>query len=229
MQAIEPCLSPGPGIEKYADMARPGRPRDPADGILTRWCMSTLIETSLEFHPVTHDRLPDLERFSGEHGKFRYCSCMRWRMTSSRFKESTARERAAALAGLVLGGTPVGILAYAQDRPVGWCSVAPRETYEGLARYKVLPRLDDEPVWAVVCFFIDREFRRRGSTRGLLGAAVGYAVSSGASIIEGYPVAPNSGLYTYMGSPATFGAAGFVDVTPPGRERRVMRYVAGKQ
>ncbi len=149
-------------------------------------------------------------------------------MTSSRFKESTAEERAAALAGLVRGGTPVGILAYAQDRPVGWCSVAPRETYEGLARYKALPRLDDVPVWSVVCFFIDRHFRRRGATRGLLRAAVDYAVSSGASIIEGYPVAPDSGLYTFMGSPTTFDAAGFADVTPPGQERRVMRYVAGK-
>ena len=29
--------------------------------------------------------------------------------------------------------------------------------------------------------------------------------------------------YTYMGSPATFVKAGFTDVTPPGRERRIFR------
>jgi hypothetical protein len=28
-----------------------------------------------------------------------------------------------------------------------------------------------------------------------------------------------------MGSPAAFSAAGFVDVTPKGRERRVMRHI----
>jgi hypothetical protein len=28
----------------------------------------------LEFHPVTAERLPDLARFSEQHGKFRYCS-----------------------------------------------------------------------------------------------------------------------------------------------------------
>ena len=32
-------------------------------------------------------------------------------------------------------------------------------------------------------------------------------------------------LYTYMGSTETFRAAGFHDVTPPGRTRLVLRYV----
>jgi GNAT superfamily N-acetyltransferase len=184
-------------------------------------------DRTLEFHPVTPERLGDLERFSREHGKFRYCSCMRWRMTGTRFKESTADERAARLEGLVKDGTPVGVLAYADGRPVGWCSVAPRETYAALERSRALARLDDAPVWAVVCFFIDRGFRRRGATEGLLRAAVQYAVSCGASVIEGYPVPPDSRLYTFMGSPATFVKAGFVDVTPDGSERRFMRYVAG--
>ena len=31
--------------------------------------------------------------------------------------------------------------------------------------------------------------------------------------------------YTYMGSPATFVKAGFTDVTPPGRERRMFRII----
>jgi hypothetical protein len=35
------------------------------------------------FHPVTPERLPALQRFLQQHGKFRYCACMRWRMRSS--------------------------------------------------------------------------------------------------------------------------------------------------
>jgi hypothetical protein len=69
--------------------------------------------------------------------------------------------------------------------------------------------------------------RRQGVTLGLLNAAIAYARSQGATIIEGYPVAPGARLYTYMGSPATFLKAGFVDVTPPGRNRLVMRYTTG--
>lgn len=179
----------------------------------------------LKFHPVTPARLPDLERFSEAHGKFRYCSCMRWRLRSTEFQHSTKDDRVAALEKLVRHGTPVGVLAYLEKEPVGWCSIAPRETYGALEHYRALPRLDDAPVWSVVCFFVDRRVRRQGVTLGLLKAAVKYARSRGAKIIEGYPVEPGPRLYTYMGSPSIFRQAGFHDVTPPGQARRIMRYV----
>ena len=177
-----------------------------------------------QFHPVTPARLPELARFIAKHGKFRYCACMRWRMTSSEFSRSTKEGRAEALERLARAGTPIGVLAYLDQEPVGWCSIAPRECYAGLERYRALPRTDERPVWSVVCFFVSATIRRRGVTIGLLKAAVGYAGAQGAEIIEGYPVEPGPRLYTYMGSPATFRAAGFRDVTPPGQARRVMRY-----
>lgn len=179
-----------------------------------------------EYHPVTQERLTDLARFSEGHGKFRYCSCMRWRMTSSEYQRTAKEQRVAALENLVRRGTPVGVLAYLRGEPAGWCSVAPRETYAALERYRNLPRVDDLPVWSVTCFFVDRAVRGQGVTLGLLRAAVEYARSQGASIIEGYPVEPGPRLYTYMGSPATFLQAGFRDVTPPGQARQVMRCVA---
>jgi GNAT superfamily N-acetyltransferase len=182
--------------------------------------------SEFQFHPVTPERLPDLARFSTEHGKFRYCSCMRWRMTSTEFRRSTKEDRVAALAGLVQQGTPIGVLASAERKPIAWCSIAPRESYRALERYRALPRIDDLPVWSVVCFSVDRRFRRRGLTQGLLRAAVHYARSQGAHIIEGYPVKPGARSYTYMGSPETFRRAGFRDVTPEGQERLVMRYYA---
>lgn len=186
--------------------------------------MDSEFSLDCQFHPVTPERLPDLELFSSQHGKFRFCSCMRWRMTSSQFRRSTTEQRAAALAELVLHGIPVGVLAYAQDNPIAWCSAAPRETYAALERYRELARIDEAPVWSIVCFFVDRRFRRKGLTLGLLRAAVNYARSEGAQIVEGYPVVPGSRLYTYMGSLTAFSQAGFHDVTPEGRTRLVMRY-----
>jgi GNAT superfamily N-acetyltransferase len=178
----------------------------------------------LQFHPVTPARLLELARFMAKHGKFRYCACMRWRMTSSEFRNSTKEGRPEALEQLARAGTPIGVLAYLDQEAVGWCSVAPHECYAGLERYRALPRIDERPVWSVVCFFVSAAIRRRGVTSGLLKAAVGYASAQGAEIIEGYPVEPGPRLYTYMGSPATFRAAGFTDVTPRGQARRVMRY-----
>jgi len=80
-------------------------------------------------------------------------------MPSTEYKASTkegAHRRP--LRGLVRKGTPVGVLAYAGGEPVGWCSIAPRETYAALERFRALPRLDDAAVWSVVCFFVDSRF-----------------------------------------------------------------------
>ena len=177
----------------------------------------------ITYHPVTPERLGDLARFSAAHGKFRYCSCMRWRLTASEYRRSTKETRVAALDDLVREGTPIGVLAYDDEMPIGWCSIAPRETYGALERFRALPRLDEAPVWSVVCFFVDARARNKALTLGLLKAAVAYARMLGATIVEGYPVEPGK-LYTYMGSPDTFREAGFKDVTPAGQERRVMRY-----
>src|ERR1700682_2102600 len=131
----------------------------------------------LTFHPVTPERLPELARFLEQHGKFRYCACMRWRMPSSQFSRSTKEGRVDALGRLVHDGTPIGVLAYLDQEPVGWCSVAPRACYAGLERYRALPRMDEWPVWSVVCFFVSARIRRSGATLGLLKAAIDYAGS----------------------------------------------------
>jgi GNAT superfamily N-acetyltransferase len=147
---------------------------------------------------------------------------MRWRMRSTEYQRATKKMRQARLLEMVDEGKPVGVLAYDGDEPIGWCSVAPRESYEALERYKALPRIDGASVWSVVCFFVARRFRGKRVTLGLLTAALDYARSHGARIVEGYPVDPGR-LYTYMGSPATFRKAGFRDVTPPGQLRRIVR------
>ena len=182
-------------------------------------------DPEIQYRAVTRETLADLTTFSGCHGKFQYCSCMRWRMRSTEYQKSTKQMRAEKLTQSVSAGTPVGILAYAGSEPIGWCSIAPRESYEALERYKALPRVDHSSVWSVVCFFVDRRFRRRQVTRGLPKGGLGYARSQGARIIEGYPVEPGSRLYTYMGSPATFREAGFQDVTPKGQQRKIVRCI----
>jgi GNAT superfamily N-acetyltransferase len=164
-----------------------------------------------------------LETFSRSHGRFRYCACMRWRMTSSEFSASGREQRASRLANLVHDGIPVGVLAYLNGEPVAWCSVAPRETFAGLERSQVLQRVDDSPVWSVTCFFLDTRVRRLGVSSALLGAAIEYARSQGAAFLEGYPVAEDARSYRFMGRRRLFERLGFVDVTPSGRSRTVMR------
>jgi hypothetical protein len=123
--------------------------------------------SELAFLPVSPERVEDLTGFCEKrsrfgNGKFAWCSCMRWRMPAGLFQASNPAGRTAALVDLVSAGIPVGVLAYDGSEPIGWCSVAPRETYTALERSRILPRIDDSPVWSVACFFVNGRFRRQG-------------------------------------------------------------------
>jgi len=152
---------------------------------------------------------------------------MKWRLRSAVFMRMGSKERTGALKSLVAGGTPVGILAYSNDVPVGWCSIAPRRGYRALEKSTGRGRIDDTRVWSVVCFFVDTHWRRKGISLRLLRAAVEYARIAGAKIVEGYPAAPGARHHIQMGSFSTFRKAGFRDVTPPGGRQRIVQNVIG--
>jgi GNAT superfamily N-acetyltransferase len=187
---------------------------------------------ALVYHPVTPDRWPDLERLFGPRGANSGCWCMWWRLTRAEFDRSTADERKAGLQGLVDAGRPPGLLAYRDDDPIAWVSVAPREEFGALERSRVLKRVDDRPVWSIVCFFVDRRYRGQGLTVKLLRAAVEYAAASGAQIVEGYPVDPGAGRVDggssgFVGLVSAYRKAGFVEVARPSERRTIMRYHIG--
>ena len=185
--------------------------------------------TALEFHPVTAERWPDLERLFGERGACGGCWCMWWRLTRSQFDAQKGQQNKAALKQLVQSGAAPGMLVYVHNEPVGWCAIAPRERYSALERSRVLKPVDDQPVWSVTCFFIAKPFRRKGMTTALLRAAVAYAREQGASIVEGYPIEAKTGtmpeVYAFTGLSPAFRKAGFVEVLRRSETRPIMRYV----
>ena len=189
--------------------------------------MSFSIEAmnDLEFHPISIDRWADLTAFFKQHGNTNYCWCMRWRLKSMQFKQLSAAERRNKLESLVQANIPIGVLGYRQGKAVGWCSVAPRETYTLLEGSTTLKRIDNLLTWSVVCFFVDPSLRGQGIPVKLLQAAVSFAVSQGATVIEGYPVEPNQS-YRFMGSPSIFEQAGFREVGMAKNGRRIVRYFA---
>lgn len=187
----------------------------------------------MKFHPVTPDRWDDLVRLFEGHGNPGYCWCMRWRLSSGEFRKLDSAGRKEAMRTAVRSGAPVGILGYIEGNPVGWCSVSPRESYSRLERSTTIQRIDARNTWSVICFYLDRGFRRQGLTVEFLRAAVGYARSQGAEVVEGYPVEPEldeegnwqpARSYRFMGYVSSFLKAGFQDVTPQGSPRQIVRY-----
>lgn len=172
------------------------------------------------FHEVDRNRLKDFVALFERRGGPKYCWCMAWRATPEEVKRTDRASRKAAFTGRVKQGIPVGILGYLDDKPIAWCSIAPRPTYRDLGGAAEMP---GENCWSLVCFFVQRDYRGQGITARLIDAAVGYARSRGAGVVEAYPVDPDSPSYRFMGFVSAFEKAGFVEVGRAGTRRHVMR------
>jgi GNAT superfamily N-acetyltransferase len=126
-------------------------------------------------------------------------------------------------------GEPVGLLAYIDATPVGWCSVGPRDSFGRIARSPAVTpaagREAPETTWSTVCYFIHRTYRGRGVARALLRAAVQYAREQGATAFEGYPVRPRSTRFdshsAFPGVHSVYAEAGFVEVPSAAPTRSV--------
>ena len=140
---------------------------------------------------------------------------MYWRAPSRRAFDELKGERARrAFKALVTAGEARGILALAGGRAVGWCSLGPRAAFPLTETKRSYAVADAAEVWSVNCFFVQREWRRRGVSRRLLAAAVDEARRAGARVLEGYPVVtragrPQPGAFVYKGTLSLFDAAGF--------------------
>ena len=185
------------------------------------------VPEAIRIKPLTPDRWPDFARLFGPRGACAGCWCMYWRLRRSAFNAGKGDGNQAAMAAIVAAGEVPGLIAYAGDVPVGWCALGPREAYPALDRSRVLKRLDSQPVWSVVCFFVARGYRRRGITVKLLAAAADHARRRGARVLKGYPVTPRDGKYAdtfaFTGLLAAFRRAGFREVARRSATRPMMR------
>lgn len=181
----------------------------------------------LEVRPLREEAWDEFEQLFGERGACGGCWCMWWRLSRSQFEKQKGEKNRQAMRAIVESGEVPGILAYVNGRPAGWCSVAPREHYPVLERSRVLKRVDEKPVWSIVCLFVARPYRRTGLSVRLIEAAVEYVRSRGGRILEGYPVEPRKDempdAFAWTGIASAFLKAGFREVARRSDTRPVMR------
>jgi GNAT superfamily N-acetyltransferase len=175
----------------------------------------------LKFREVDQTNWADFVKFFEGKGCPSYCWCMAWRPLPGDRAKASNTVRKNSMKRIVNAGTPVGILAYDGQSPVGWCSIAPRSSYTPLGgeEYEGAP---DHKVWSLVCFFVPRARRGEGIGKQLLAAAIKAARKHGARIVEAYPVDPDSPSYRFMGFVANFAQAGFTETKRAGKRRHVM-------
>lgn len=190
-------------------------------------------ELSLAVYPLTPDRWEDFESLFNTMGKHAGCWCMWWRIPNKEWDSGEGNKQR--MRNLVFGGVETGLLGYHEGRPIGWVSLAPRGDYRRFARASAntYQSPDDKPVWSVVCFYVHPDFRRQGVSAQMLVAAIDYAKTHGATLLESYPNDPSTGKKPAasdlnMGTLTLFDRAGFVEVARNHPAKPIMRLAVGE-
>ncbi|HKO33980.1 MAG TPA: GNAT family N-acetyltransferase [Candidatus Limnocylindria bacterium] len=155
------------------------------------------------------------------------CWCQFWLLRGKEASDKWGAPGRRRLRAEVGRGTEPGLLAYVDGVPVGWCRIGPREMFDRLEHSATLRRVDDEPVWSVVCFYVHPRAKRMGVASALLKGAEEAAARHGARLVEAYPVGPKQiNLDAYTGYAPMYEAAGYDIVRRAGRRTVVRKQVA---
>jgi GNAT superfamily N-acetyltransferase len=186
------------------------------------------IDLNLEAYALDKTTWEDFQELFGERGACGGCWCMSWRLKKSVFESQKGIENKLTMKSLVDAGEILGVLVYIDGKPMGWCSVAPREKFIRLENSKILKRIDDEPVWSITCLYLSKSNRRQGISTELIKAAISYCELNNVEIVEAYPVVPYDDKvpdpFLWTGTPSAFKEAGFFVVEQRSRWKLMMRY-----
>jgi GNAT superfamily N-acetyltransferase len=169
---------------------------------------------TVEIRPATADRFVDVATVLGPRNPAsNVCWCLSHRVDSRTNRELRGPARRAYVEELCRRPVAPGVLAFEGGEVAGWAAVAPRSELP-FARSRLIPHVDDLPVWTAWCFRVRPGHRRRGVAHALLAGAVAYAREQGAPAVEGYPVDNRGGkvdlTMAFVGTRGLFEAAGFV-------------------
>lgn len=183
---------------------------------------------TLKFKPLTVSAWPHFEELMGEKGGCGHCWCMFFRLPYSRFQANKPHGNKLLMQDLVRQGRPVGLIAFLHKEPVGWIALAPREDYSKLENARSFKRIDDKPVWSITCFFIKKNYRRRGLSGQLIRGAVEFAQKKKIRVLEAYPAIPYSENmphpFLWVGVLSGFLANGFRVVKQSSKSRAMVRW-----
>jgi len=178
---------------------------------------------SLTCLPLTRERFEDLQAVFGDRGVARRCFCMHWRRPDGGYGDE--RDNRDRFAETAFHGPPPGLIGYLGDEPLGWVQVGPRSDFPTLDRSRLLKAVDDLDPWTINCFVVKTGRRSQGIGRGLLAAAIEYAMSRGAEVIEAYPVdGHRASLVDYFtGTLGMFSEHGFAEILRRNDTRPIVR------
>ncbi len=129
---------------------------------------------------------------------------------------------------LVREGRAHAALVFDGERAVAWCEFGPPTELPAIYhRTEYNAGLDRLPDYRVTCFFVDREYRRKGVAAVALSGALDLIAAAGGGLVEAYPQDTQgkriSASFLYNGTRTLFEKAGFSHERPKGKNHCVMR------
>ncbi|MGU3643927.1 GNAT family N-acetyltransferase [Microbacterium sp. C23T] len=180
---------------------------------------------NITIEPATADRFDDAQHALSGGGDGHGCQCQWWMITNAEWQKTSQEQREGLLRDEIDAGPPPALIAYVDGEAAGWVRIGPRTKQVRIGRTRNFSDAsqepwDDDSVWSVSCFVVRKEHRQHGLNAKLLDAAIDYARTSGARVIEAYPLDLDAGKKIpvndlFHGVLSTFEEAGFREVARP--------------
>lgn len=184
-------------------------------------------DNNLSFQPLSISNFGDFEYLFGEKGACEGCWCMQCRLQADEFKAGRGEANRLAMKKLVESGCTLGIIAYNDNEPIGWCSLGDQKDFSQLPKYHESQIIDDK-TWIIFCLYIRRGWRRKGVKRALLKYLIAYCKTKGAKVLESHQCNSTFSKYpdnfAWTGIEKAYKAVGFVKIDDSINKRPIMRY-----
>jgi len=121
---------------------------------------------------------------------FCYCYFNQFPHDDKIWKNQKSTDNRNEVCNLIQNGRLNGYLAYFNGNVIGWCNTGPRIEMTTLPEY---PEPDEHIIGFIVCFIVEKKYRRKGVAKTLLQeACVGFK-KLGFQIVEAYPLKDANG------------------------------------
>lgn len=112
-------------------------------------------------------------------------------------------------------------------KAIGWCQFgAPTELPNIYHKKEYEKELIEQPEFRLTCFFVDKDYRKKGVATIALNGAISIIAKKGGGLVEGYPQDTKgktvSSSFLYNGTREMFEKAGFSFNRPKGKNHCVM-------
>ena len=173
--------------------------------------------------PLNSNTWPDFARLVEKHnGVWGGCWCMAFHPEGvDTGKTQSDKERR------VREGRAHAALVFDGSTCIGWCQFGPTDELPRIKHRKAyIEGLTDLPDWRITCFFVDRDYRRKGVASAALKGALQEIRRLGGGTVESYPEDVEgrsvSGSFLYNATVSMFEQQGFRRVRRLGKNHWVV-------